>query len=206
MASAKSLIGATAAVVKGVPGFFSDGFRCYLLARLVSYHTLITFARTGKRGRPKHPVLAPHPDLVYGQLIKQKEKGRLKTLSTRILVGATRLHERGLTISTALIERVNRTMRQALAPLVRKTYSFCQDREQMRRRVVVFQAFYTVARPHQSLRTPLPVREHIVRGMIQPKREDRTPGMAAGITDHVWTFRELLTVKFDRLYSQSISG
>ena len=25
---------------------------------------------------------------------------------------------------------------------------------------------------------------------------ERTPGMAASITDHVWTFRELLTAKF----------
>jgi IS1 family transposase len=206
MASAQSLIGATAAVVKGVPCFFSDGFSCYLLALLAYYHTLITFARTGKRGRPKNPVMAPHPDLVYGQLIKQKVNGRLKTLSTRILVGAERLQERGLTISTALIERVNLTMRQALAPLVRKTYSFCKDREQMRRRVVFFQAFYNVARPHQSLRTPLPVCEHVLPGIIQPKWAHRTPGMAAGITDHVWTFRELLTVKFDRLDSQSIRG
>jgi IS1 family transposase len=206
MASAQSLIEATAAAVKGVPCFFSDGFSCYLMALLACYHTLTTFARTGKRGRPKNPVMAPHPDLVYGQLIKQKEQGRLKTLRTRVLVGATRLQELGLTISTALIERVNLTMRHALAPLVRKTASFCKDREQMRRRVVFFQAFYNVARPHQSLRTPLPESALILTGMIRPTWVHRTPGMAAGITDHVWTFRELLTVKFDRLYSQSISG
>ena len=30
--------------------------------------------------------------------------------------------------------------------------------------------------------------------------------MAAGVTEHVWTFRELLTVKFEPLDSQSISG
>jgi hypothetical protein len=105
-----------------------------------------------------------------------------------------------------LIERVNLTMRQELAPLVRKTYSFCKDREQMRRRVVFFQAFYNIARPHQSFRTPLPVREPVLPGIIRPKWTHRTPGMAAGITDHVWTFRELLTVKFDRLDSESIRG
>ena len=33
-----------------------------------------------------------------------------------------------------------------------------------------------------------------------------TPAMAAGVTDHVWTFRELLTAKFEPLDSQSISG
>jgi len=176
------------------------------VSAISTYMTLTTFARTGKRGRPKNPVMEPHPDLVYGQLIKQKEEGRLKTIRTRVLLGAKRFQECGGTISTALIERVNLTMRQALAPLVRKTYSFCKDREQMRRRVVFFQTFYNVARPHQSLRTPLPVREHVLPGIIRPKWAHRTPGMAAGITDHVWTFRELLTVKFDRLDSRSIRG
>jgi hypothetical protein len=34
----------------------------------------------------------------------------------------------------------------------------------------------------------------------------RTPGMAAGITDHVWSFRELLTIKFEPIHNQSTSG
>ncbi len=29
------------------------------------------------------------------------------------------------------------------------------------------------------------------------------PGMAAGITDHIWSFRELLTVKFELIHNQS---
>ena len=37
-------------------------------------------------------------------------------------------------------------MRHALAPLVRKMYSFCKDRDRMRQRVVVFQTFYNFAR------------------------------------------------------------
>jgi IS1 family transposase len=46
------------------------------------------------------------------------------------------------TISTALVERANLTLRQALAPLARKTSSFCKDRERLRQRGVFFQAFY----------------------------------------------------------------
>jgi hypothetical protein len=30
--------------------------------------------------------------------------------------------------------------------------------------------------------------------------------MAAGLTDHVWTFRELLTAKVEPILNQSISG
>ena len=68
------------------------------------------------------------------------------------MLGAERLTHLGLTVSTALVERVNLTLRQALAPLVRKTPSFCKDRERLRQRVIFFQAFYNVARPHMSLR------------------------------------------------------
>ena len=170
------------------------------------YHHLKEFARTGKPGRPRNPVMEPHPELVYAQVVKHKERGRLKALTQCVLCGAKRLKKLGLTISTSLIERVNLTLRQALAPLVRKSWSFCKDREQMSRRVIFFQAFYNFARPHQSLRLPLPEEEQVRSGLIQPKWQPRTPGMAAGLTDHVWTFRELLTAKFEPILYQSISG
>ena len=204
--TAKEIVAATKARVTGIPAFFSDGFTCYLAALITAFHIVTTCARTGKRGRPRKPLWEPHPDLVYGQLVKQKKQGKLLTLSTRVVLGAERLTHLGFTISTALVERVNLTLRQALAPLARKTSSFCKDRERLRQRVVFFQAFYNVARPHMSLRQPLPLHERIRHGAICPRWRERTPAMAAGLTDHVWTFRELLTAKFEPLDSQSISG
>ena len=204
--TAKEVVTATKARVASIPAFFSDGFTCYLTALVAAFHVVTTFARTGMRGRPRKPVCEPHPDLIYGQLVKQKKQGKLLTLSTRIVLGAERLTQLGLTISTALVERVNLTLRQALAPLGRKTYSFCKDRERLRQRVVFFQAFYNVARPHMSLRRPLPPQECTRQGAIQLRWRECTPAMATGLTDHVWTFRELLTAKFEPLDSQSISG
>jgi IS1 family transposase/transposase-like protein len=204
--SALSLIQKTAEIVKGVPCFFSDGFSAYLPALIAVYHQIITFPHTGKRGRPKDPVTEPHPDLVYGQIIKEKKGGRLKALKRRILCGAERLKELGLNISTSLIERLNLTLRQSLAPLVRKSLGFCKDRELMRKRVTFFQVFYNFSRPHQSLRVPLPENQRISQGAIHTKWLPRTPGMAAGITDHVWSFRELLTIKFEPIHNQSTSG
>jgi IS1 family transposase/transposase-like protein len=205
-ASALQLIQMTAAVVVGVPCFFSDGFSCYLSALIEAYHTLKTFAPTGKRGRPKQGVKEPHPELVYGQVIKKKRQGRLQELVYRVCCGSERLAELGLSISTSLIERLNLTLRHALAPLVRKSQCFCKDRTQMRRRVAFFQAFYNFARPHMSLRLPLSEQVPYASGLIQPKWQHRTPGMAAGLTDHVWTFRELLTAKFEPIHNQSGSG
>ena len=204
--SALALVSRIAQMVTGVPCFFSDGFSCYLPALKAVYHQIKTFAPTGKRGRPKKPVLEPHPDLVYAQVIKEKQKGRLKTLAERVVYGAERLKELGLKISTSLIERLNLTLRQALSPLTRKSLGFCKNREQMRRRVTFFQAFYNFARSHQTLRLPLPEAEQTPTGIIHPKWTKRTPGMAAGITDHVWSFRELLTMKFEPIQNQSISG
>ena len=58
----------------------------------------------------------------------------------------------------------------------------------MRQRVVFFQAFYNVARPHMSLRQQLPLQERTGHGAIRPRWRKRTPAMAASLTEHVWTF------------------
>src|SRR5712664_3807788 len=98
--TAKEVVAATKARVAGVPAFFSAGFTCYLAALIAAFHVVMTFAPTGKRGRPRKPVCAPHPDLIYGQLVKQKQHGKLRTLSTRVVLGAERLTHLGLTMST----------------------------------------------------------------------------------------------------------
>lgn len=189
--TALTLIQKTARIVSGIPAFFSDGFSTYFQALIECYHTLKTFPRTGKPERPKNPVKEPHPDLVYGQIVKQKRKGRVTEISTRILCGAERFAELGLTVSTTLLERLNLTFRQALAPLVRKTLSFSKTRAHLEQQTCFFQAFYNLARPHRSLR------EHIAphADLFEQQWRPQTPAMAAGLTDHVWTFRELLTVK-----------
>jgi IS1 family transposase/transposase-like protein len=204
--SALQLIQMTAAVVLGVPCLFSDGFSSYLSALIEVYHSVKTFPRTGKPGRPKQPIKEPPPALVYGQVIKKKRPGRRQELVDRVGCGPQRLKALGLSISTSLLERLNLPLRHAFAPLVRKSQSFCKERSQMRRRVVLFQAFYHCARPHMSLRLPLPEPAPQASGLIQPQWCHRTPAMAAGLTDHVWTFRELLTAKFEPIHNQSDSG
>jgi|SRR5882724_584474 len=146
-------------------------------ALIAAFHVVTTFARIGRRGRPRQPVCEPHPDLVYAPLVKRKKQGMLLTRSTRVVLGAERLTQRGLTISTALVERVNLTLRQALAPLVRQTSSFCKDRERMRQRVVFFQAFYNVARPHMSLP------EAVAEARAPSPRRDSSPMAGAHAGD-----------------------
>ena len=134
-----------------------------------------TFPRTGKPGRPRQPVKDPHPDLVYAQLVKHKQQGRLKSLTAHIALGVSRLVELGLRISISLVERFNLTLRQTLAPLTRKSLGFCKDRTQLRRRVVFYQVFYNFARPHQNLRQPLVTAEPGQPTLFQAKWRQRTP-------------------------------
>ncbi len=204
--SAWQLMAMTAAVVLGVPGFFREGFRGSLSALLAAYHPLKTCAPPGQRGRPKQPVQAPHPDVVYGQVSKKKRHGRLHEGIVRVCGGAERWAALGLSMSTSVMERLHLTLRPALAPLVRKSQCFWKDRTQRRRRVVFFQAVYNFARPHMRLRLSLPETAPHPSELLQPKWHHRTPGMAAGLTDHIWTFRELLTAKFEPIHNQSGSG
>ena len=105
----------------------------------------------------------------------------------------------------AVVARVHLTLRQALAPWARQTSSCCKDRERRWQRVVFCQALSNVARPPMSLRQPLPLDERTHRGAVRPRWRTCTPAMAAGVTEHGWTFRELLTAKFEPFESQSMS-
>ncbi len=77
----------------------------------------------------------------------------------------------------------------------------------MRRRVTFFQAFYNFARPHQSLRLPLPEAEQILSGIIHPQVDPENTGVwLPTLPDHAWSFRELLIMRFEPIQNQSTSG
>ena len=192
--TALTLIQITARIISGIPCFFSDGFSCYLRALTECYHKTKSFPRTGKKGRPKNPVKEPHPDLVYGQVVKETKRGRVVTITHRIKCGADRFAQIGRKISTTLLERLNLTFRQCISPLSRKTLSFSKKRENLNKQIVFFQTFYNFARPHMSLREKVSE----VQKPFKQRWKPRTPAMAAGLTDHVWSFRELLTAKLPK--------
>jgi len=75
----------------------------------------------------------------------------------------------------------------------------------MKRRVLFYQTFYNFVRPHMSLRLPLSPHQECT-ALFKPRWQNRTPAMAAGLTNHVWSFREFLTVKFEPIYFQSTGG
>jgi hypothetical protein len=59
-------------------------------------------------------------------------------------------------------------------------------------KLALYHVYYNFCLPHASLRVPLP-QSLPTNGTGSAKRwQPQTPAMAAGLTDHVWTLREVL--------------
>jgi len=77
-------------------------------------------------------------------------------------------------ICTSHIERQNLNVRMAMRRMTRLTNGFSRKWENLKAAYALYFAYYNFCRVHSSLRV--------------------TPAMESGITDHVWSLRELLSV------------
>jgi hypothetical protein len=84
-------------------------------------------------------------------------------------------------ISTSYVERQNLTMRMGMRRFTRLTNAFSKKVENLAHAVSLHYMHYNFARVQQSL-TITDESGHTIK---------RTPAMAAGVTDHVWTLREI---------------
>ena len=92
-------------------------------------------------------------------------------------------------LNTAFIERLNGTMRQRLASLTRKCRHAAHRLQALETGMYLIGCTYNLCWPHHQLR---------VRNPIEPglrRWSQRTPAMAAGLTDHIWSVQELLSYK-----------
>jgi hypothetical protein len=139
----------------------------------------------------------PLPALLYAQVVKSYRRQRLVRVQHRVVFGtrwalAQILAPCGWTINTALVERLNLDMRQRVAAIGRRVNTLCQGEEGIRDQLVLFQTYHNFVLPHASLRQPVPIAEAPHgRGAAQRLRPC-TPVMAAGLTDHVWSLKEVL--------------
>jgi hypothetical protein len=136
------------------------------------------------RGRPpSNPK--PGKDWLYLQMVKQRnQQGRLQGIKLKAIWGSKSELIKLLGKSTAYIERSNLTARIFNARLNRKSLAFSKELQAHEHAVIWEDAYYNWIRPHKSLRLEI---------QKDPKRrwQPRTPGMVAGLTDHVWTMKEL---------------
>ena len=171
--------------------FVSDGWDAYVKALLKAFHRLVEVPRTGRRGRPRMPIMEPDPELRYAQVVKIRERNRVVKVEKRTIFGDPQdIDMRQVSIS--LLERLNLSIRQENGRLNRKTLKFSKMLYRLKHQVTLYGAYVNWVRVHRSLRQQT---NDCVNGKTFRKWRNRTPAMAAGLTDHIWTLRELCTYK-----------
>ena len=136
-------------------------------------------------GRP--PTLKrPQEGWQYLQVVKQRENGRVVGIKLRVIFGDKGEVLAFLGKSTAYVERTHLTMRLFNGRLVRRTLGFSKELRMYRASAAWEDLVYNFARPLETLRVEI---------LGDPKRRwrPRTPAMAAGLADRVWTVKELLS-------------
>jgi hypothetical protein len=93
-------------------------------------------------------------------------------------------------LNTAFVERVNLTIRQSVAFLIRRTWGMAQTELGLEEHLQWWRGYYHFVRVHEGLREEL-ARPVARKGRQQARRyRARTPAMAAGITGHRWSAQE----------------
>ncbi|NTU83546.1 MAG: transposase [Chloroflexales bacterium] len=138
---------------------------------------------TGKRGRPPLVVWA---DLHVVQVVKQYTGRKLSGVDRRLAYGCMRcaqaiMHASQVTlgvINTAYIERLNATFRTWLPALTRRSRTPARQVPHLEAAMFWMGVVYNFCRVHATLQG--------------------TPAMAADLTDHIWSVRELLFYRVRR--------
>jgi hypothetical protein len=145
--------------------------------------------RTGARGRPR---FRRWRSLLIAQVVKRYEKRRVVDVGRRIVQGSAARVEKlryrsqgdGV-INTAYIERLNATFRERLSSLTRRGRALARQTCTLRHGMYLIGTVYNFCTPHASLR--------LTKTAAGGACVERTPAMAARITDHCWSVRELLS-------------
>ena len=170
----------------------TDGWKPYQDAFLKGFRFAV---KTGRRGRPR---LVLEEGFLLGQVVKQYAKRRVTAVTQRFVRGAqerieaaVRASGGGTGVNTAYIERLNATFRSRLAALARRTRSLARKEEALEAGMYLVGSVYNFCAFHDSLR------------QTQEKKVQRTPAMAAGLTDHRWTPLELFSYRLPPMATTS---
>ena len=169
----------------------SDEYPAYAEAILSVYGEQVVPQRTGRPGRPRVAYRRVPEDLVYATVHKVRENNRVVAVEQRLIYGTAEQLEEALAnsavcgrVTTVHVERYNGTDRHRNARKVRKTYRFSKDWD-VHEAVTHFVALSgNFCKPVRTLR------QKLRRKQGKRKWRQRTPAMAAGLTDHVWSIEE----------------
>ncbi len=164
------------------PALTSDGWGGHREALIEVYGKVPAYKGHGRPPTKKRP----QPDWQYMQMVKQRENGRVIGMQTRVIYGDPLTVPLLLGEHTAYVERTHLTSRHMTGRLVRKTLGFSKRRTMLEAACVWEDVVYNFARHVKTLR--IEVNDGFRRWSY------RSPAMAAGLTDHIWTIEELLAL------------
>jgi IS1 family transposase len=179
------------------PLFLTDGFREYMTALLTHSGHWVQLPRRQATGPAPKPRWIPLPQLLYAQVVKTVRRRRLVRVTHHVVFGALEAVQQvlatcGWQINTAFVERINLNIRQHVAAVGRRVTTLCKGEDGLRQQLTLYHVYYNFCLPHASLRQPLSQPEP-TKGIGSAKTwRPYTPAMAAGLTDHGWTLREVL--------------
>ena len=179
------------------PLFLTDGFREYLTALVTHYGHWVQPPRRQDKGPHPKPRWMPLPQLLYAQVVKTVRRRRLVHVTHRVVFGTLEAVEQvlaacGWQINTAFVERLNLGIRQRVAAVGRRVTTLCKGEDGVRQQLMLFHAYHNFCLPHASLRVPLAALVPTNGTGSAAQWRPCTPAMAAGLTDRVWTLREVL--------------
>src|SRR5262252_7646462 len=179
------------------PLFLTDGFRAYLTALLTHYGDGVQPPRRQDKGPMPKPRWMPRPQLLYAQVIKTVRRRRLVRVSHRVVFGTLEavnavLAPHGWHINTAFVERINLTIRQHVAAVGRRVSTLCKGEDGLWQQGAVFHGYDNFCLPHASVCQPLPQPASTHGTGSATQWRPCTPAMAAGLTDRVWSLKEVL--------------
>ena len=180
-----------------VPLFLTDGFQEYLIALLTHFGHWVQPERRQATGRASKPRWMPLPHLLYAQVIKTVRRRRLVRVRHRVVFGTLAVVQQvlaacGWQINTAFVERLNLNIRQHVAAIGRRVSTLCKGEDGLGQQLALYHCYYNFCLPHASLRQPLPQPEPTTGTGAAKVWRPCTPAMAAGLTDHVWSLKEVL--------------
>jgi IS1 family transposase len=175
-----------------MPLFTGDEYAGNLDALLWEYGQLARENRQGLVGRPpQSSYLIPTSGINFAVVNKVRENGKVSSVKSEIVLGSKRKIQRILdespcsrNINISFVERSNLHQRLNNRRLTRKTLGYSKKLPMHKAQLWLCRGYYHYVRPHSSLK---------VRSDDGTRWIQRTPAMAAGVTNHIWTMKELLT-------------
>ena len=165
----------------------SDAYPVYEETIRRAYGAEVTTTPEGRPARRMDPQRVPPPGLTYATVEKRERRGRVVEILVHLIFGtmaalgrALRLSRVSRRVNVSFLERYHATDRHKNARKVRKTYTFSKDWRVHESMAYFMMYSYNFC---WSVRT------------LEDRDEDgrvrkRSPAMAAGLADHVWSLLE----------------